>query len=401
MLPPKMYWFWISLTQAKSLVSFHDSSINKIPFRYQSRAIQPGAIQGDNLASTLIGTIGVGTPPQPMSVLFDTGSRLFWVRSSRCTSLECIDKQTYDSQKSTTFVPLSVPESNRTIRYADGTTISCTTHSDQLSLGSYVVENQNFCEATEIRTDVASTDGVIGLGPPKSISSGADVFVNIINQTTLPQSIISFWYNRNQTLEGSGDAGEIILGRLDQSKFKEPIYYTSLTSDRSYWNVELQSIQVGSTPILNSTMSSMIDTGTTLVLLPNATFALITAHMPVRKIENYYYIDCKKVRDLPPLNFTFVGMPPLTLTWDQQVLIDVDQSSCLLIFQPERRRTSNLGTIFGALFLRQFYTIFDYDQERVGFALHISNVTTKVPGNSASGFSLYWITVFLLLPLLF
>jgi hypothetical protein len=331
-----------------------------------------------------------------MNVLFDTGSRLFWIRSSRCLSPACIDKPTYNSTKSSTFTRIQ-PASSRSIRYADGTRVNCTIQADTVTFGNVSLSNQRFCEATDIQTSSGSTDGVLGIAPPNSTATGTDVWETMANSTTLNQTIISFWYNRSQELNGIGNAGEITIGGMNASKFNGPLSYTNLTSDRQFWNVELATISVGSNLISNNSLKVIVDTGTTLALLPASLFESLTSHMPKKKIQNFYYLDCSKVRELPAINITFAGSLPLTLNWDQQVLMDLDQQSCLSIFQPHEGGTSNLGAVFGALLLRQFYTVFDYGQQRIGFAIPSDNVTLRVPGSAVRSMGLSWLLFLVIL----
>lgn len=54
--------------------------------------------------SQYVGAIGVGTPAQRVSVIFDTGSANTWITSSRCGSPSCRSHPAFDASLSKTYV---------------------------------------------------------------------------------------------------------------------------------------------------------------------------------------------------------------------------------------------------------------------------------------------------------
>ena len=50
-----------------------------------------------------VGSIGVGNPPQHVSVIFDTGSSNLWITSSRCQSAECHSHPAYNASRSKSY----------------------------------------------------------------------------------------------------------------------------------------------------------------------------------------------------------------------------------------------------------------------------------------------------------
>lgn len=52
--------------------------------------------------SQYVGSIEIGTPPQQIEVIFDTGSSNFWITSSRCQDPGCLVHKSYDANLSKT-----------------------------------------------------------------------------------------------------------------------------------------------------------------------------------------------------------------------------------------------------------------------------------------------------------
>ncbi|KAL5705095.1 hypothetical protein ACHQM5_023440 [Ranunculus cassubicifolius] len=110
------------------------------------------------------GEIGIGTPPQKFTVIFDTGSSNLWVPSAKCHfSVACYFHSKYKSSQSHTYEKNG---KSAAIHYGTGA-ISGFFSEDNVQVGDLIVKKQEFIEATRepsITFLVAKFDGILGLG---------------------------------------------------------------------------------------------------------------------------------------------------------------------------------------------------------------------------------------------
>ncbi len=143
----------------------------------------PASVSLDDLSNNeYIGAVGVGTPPQVLTVVFDTGSADFWIPSQACTT--CGDKNTFDSAASSTYKPVydrTIIGSSTTIQsfeisYGSGR-VSGEVCTETLSFNTLQVPNFLIAQATYEDPMIASflMDGVLGLGFPSLSVLNSDV----------------------------------------------------------------------------------------------------------------------------------------------------------------------------------------------------------------------------------
>jgi len=147
--------------------------------------------------------------------------------------------------------------------------------------------------------------------------------------------------------------------------FDGEIQYVPLT-DESYWKVSLEGMKYGSNDI-TSRASAVVDSGTSLIAGPKDKVSKIAEAAGATLAGQEYTIDCSKIGSLPAVELTLGGGKKFTLEATDYVL--QVQGQCLFAFMPIEL-PPNLGEmwILGDVFMRKYYTVFDYGNKRVGMA---------------------------------
>ncbi|GLT73895.1 hypothetical protein SLA2020_457250 [Shorea laevis] len=237
------------------------------------------------------GEIGIGSPPQNFSVIFDTGSSNLWVPSSHCYfSLPCIVHTSYNSSQSSTYLEIGKPCK---IHYGSGTILGFLS-GDNVEIGDLVVKNQIFVEATKegsLTLTLAKFDGVLGLGfQDYSVGNVVPLWHSMVQQGLVVEKMFSFWFNKDPTyLEG----GEIVFGGLDQKHFKGEHTYVPVTAN-GHWQIEVQDflIKDNSTGFCAAGCSAIVDSGTAFIAGPTAIVTEINRAIGAKGFMN---MECRKV----------------------------------------------------------------------------------------------------------
>jgi cathepsin D len=309
------------------------------------------------------GEIGLGTPEQTFKVVFDTGSSNLWVPSSQCNffNVACWTHNRYYSSESSTYVANGTSFS---IEYGSGS-LSGFLSQDTLDIGGLKVKNQVFAEATSepgITFVLAAFDGILGMAFESiSVDQVTPVFYNLIAQKLIQQAQFGFW------LSGNPDAsvgGELTLGGTDSSHYTGSFTYVPLIS-KTYWEFKMDLLTMGNTTYAKS-INAIADTGTSLLAGPTDVVTQINEALGATIILGEGIVNCSQIPTFPNVNIVLAGKT-FTLT-PQQYILQVSGECISGFLGIDIPPPAGPLWILGDVFIRAYYTLFDFDNGRVGFA---------------------------------
>jgi len=186
-------------------------------------------------------------------------------------------------------------------------------------------------------------------------------FEMMVTNKLIDEPVFSFYLQKDASAQG-----QLTFGGVDHSKFDGEIEYVPLT-DESYWKVAMEGMKYGKDDITSS-VSAIVDSGTSLLAGPKDKVSKIAeAAGATLVMGKEYTIDCSKIDSLPAVELTLGGGKKFTLEGKDYVLQVSGQ--CLFAFMgidlPPR-----MGEmwILGDVFMRKYYTVFDYGKKQVGMA---------------------------------
>lgn len=235
---------------------------------------------------------------------------------------------------------------------------------DVVTIGDLKIKGQDFAEATSepgLAFAFGRFDGILGLGYDTiSVNGIVPPFYQMVNQKLLDEPVFAFYL-------GNGDEGSVAtFGGVDESHFSGKIEYIPLRR-KAYWEVDLDSIAFGDEVAELENTGAILDTGTSLNVLPSGIAELLNAEIGAKKgYGGQYTIDCAKRDSLPDITFSLAGSKYSLPASDY--ILEVS-GSCISTFQgmdfPEP-----VGplVILGDAFLRRYYSVYDLGKGAVGLA---------------------------------
>ncbi|VEU43251.1 unnamed protein product [Pseudo-nitzschia multistriata] len=324
------------------------------------------------------GVVELGSPPQSFRVIYDTGSSDLWVPGVGCTHCGIPfgpAKSKYDASASATYEDGGGEAF--AILYGSGSVRGAYAR-DKVSMGEagsvvVVVENQDFGRVSDagglgLLYGLGRFDGILGLGfSSLSVGLKTTVFENAIRQHAVDQPVFAFSLGRED-----GEQGELTLGGYDASKFEgDDLAFVDL-EEATYWQIVLDSVRAGenydkTTAADGGPVTAIVDSGTSFLVAPKAEADALARAVGARPslAPGEYTIGCDRVGEMPDLEF---GIGGKTYTIPGPAAVIESGGTCLLALLGRYANPLGPQWILGDVFMREYYTVFDYLGRKVGFA---------------------------------
>ena len=336
------------------------------------------------------GELGVGTPPQLISVVFDTGSGHMIIKGAACTHCQGGDDPGYDRTKSSSYRKTDLPMG---VHYSSGQVSGFEAH-ETISLAGYA--------APDVLVSVAQSegslfagfhfDGIMGLSLIVERNHDTDLFSQIIRANPAMDPVFALYLTPHRNQQGS----ELSVGGYDPSKaaptaawhFVPVLKYPSAHM-YTYWAVRMtdfhaEAAQGGASANACASLgeggasphcTAIVDSGTTFLAVGMRYFDGVMKDVlrgqpdcRFQSATQQYACFGTSVASFPTLRFSF-GKGATFHIKPSEYVQDMGAEQGLL----PRLRKHNTGNglqfwIFGDFFMRKYYTVFDHGFMRLGFA---------------------------------
>lgn len=294
---------------------------------------------------------------QTMMVDFDTGS-----------SDLLVNPDAYDPSKSQ-----SAKDTGKQFEtgYGDGTQAQGNIYTDKFSIAGLNADDVAIGHANDKFIKESGNSGIAGMAFPSIQAFPKEFppfFVSLKQQNKVEKGVFQF------TIAKEG--ASLYLGGVDSSKLKEEPVYTSVDPSVGFWASDAQ--------INGQKIKAVWDTGTTLILGPIDEVRQLFSQLPELKPfsqGNQLFASHECGRDIK-LSFTVEGKE-FTLGQEQTEYGKTDDGGCLFTVVGQSGMPMDAWVV-GDSFFMAVSTIFDMDQNRVGFAQQSGTNSSTTPSSTAS-----------------
>uniref|UniRef100_F6SGS1 Beta-secretase 1 n=1 Tax=Equus caballus TaxID=9796 RepID=F6SGS1_HORSE len=337
----------------------------------------------------------VGSPPQTLNILVDTGSSNFAVGAAPHPFLH----RYYQRQLSSTYRDLRkgvyVPYTQGKWEGELGTDLVSIPHGPNVTVRANIAA---ITESDKFFINGSNWEGILGLAyaeiarPDDSLEP---FFDSLVKQTHVPNLFslqlcgAGFPLNQSEVLASVG--GSMIIGGIDHSLYTGSLWYTPIRREW-YYEVIIVRVEINGQDLKMDCKEynydkSIVDSGTTNLRLPKKVFEAavksIKAASSTEKFPDGFWLGeqlvCWQAGTTPWNIFPVISLYLMGEVTNQSFRITIlpqqylrpvedvatSQDDCYKFAISQ----SSTGTVMGAVIMEGFYVVFDRARKRIGFAV--------------------------------
>lgn len=326
----------------------------------------------ESQAVVYIAQVNFGSSTTEYNLVVDTGSSNTWVGAG----------QPWTPDSSTTSDNEAV-----SVIYGSGQ-MEGTLYTGPVSLGSGITAQEQGFALAEFAQGFQGYDGILGIGP-EDLTLGTilenpaetipTITQNLIQSGVIGQALVGVFFEPSSTNTAEG---ELSFGAPNPARYTGELVYYPVTGTgpaSRYWGID-QSITYGSTTILSNT-AGIVDTGTALIHLASNAFLTYQAatgallDLPAPAGTGLLYLTTDQYSQLQNLDFHIGGdtytLVPNAQIWPRALNAVIGGTSdrvYLIVTNLDTPSGVGLDFVNGMSFLERYYSVYDSDQNRIGFA---------------------------------
>ncbi|KAF2622279.1 acid protease [Macroventuria anomochaeta] len=304
--------------------------------------------------------VTIGDSKEEYHLLLDSAASNTWVMGQDCKSDACGTHTTFGKGDSSSLKTQDTPFS---VTYGTGS-VSGTLATDTLHIGS-LSPSVSFGLATNVSSEFKSypMDGILGIGRGDVVQGTAQVMDVLKEDKLIGAKIYGIYLSRSK--DGLAD-GELNLGEVNKDRLSGDLNWIDcVPNDTGFWEIPVADASVNGKTLGLSGKKGLMDTGTSYILMPPADALAIHSQIPgFAQSGETFSVPCNTQA---PLQFIFgkVGYNISTSDW-----LGGKLESGLCRSNIVGRQTFNESQwLIGDVFLKNVYSVFDFDGSRVGLGL--------------------------------
>lgn len=320
----------------------------------------------------------IGTPPQPVTLLIDTGSTDIVVNvytSKFCQTATCYLNGLFDPTSSTTKAPV---DHQFEIAYEDGSRASGDFITDVFRIGQQRVDNVQIGLALESNRD----SGILGIGyalnEANVIQDGKQMqdpyptlFERLVSSKFIKIMTSSIWWD-------NPNSGTLLFGGVDTAKFSGNLIAVPIVKENGRYQhlkVELSDVKLPGISRSNDPSESIkrgpiivfFDTGAVASYFPSWLTYEVWDAVGAESVDSdgFPFVKCdimkSKLKFDLVFGFTRISIPLSTLIYQKE-------SHCKVLVMENLDTSMRYQGILGANILSALYVIFDITNHEISLA---------------------------------